>query len=93
MGEVYQARDTRLGRSVAIKMLPEIFARDPERVSRFDRATTFLQQRLTPALRRSHRVQVFDVQGRRFGDGDFPCVVNDVPQLQVGAPQCAAGRK
>src|SRR5579864_3509176 len=37
MGEVYQARDTRLGRDVAIKVLPEAFAHDPERLSRFQR--------------------------------------------------------
>src|SRR5262245_26467773 len=42
MGEVYQARDTRLGRSVAVKMLPEIFARDPERVARFEREAKLL---------------------------------------------------
>jgi serine/threonine protein kinase len=42
MGEVYQARDTRLGRKVAIKMLPEMFARDPERVARFDREAKIL---------------------------------------------------
>jgi serine/threonine protein kinase len=37
MGEVYQAHDTKLGRDVAIKVLPESFAHDPERLSRFQR--------------------------------------------------------
>ncbi len=37
MGEVYRARDTKLGRDVAIKVLPESFAADPERVARFER--------------------------------------------------------
>jgi len=39
MGEVYRARDTRLGREVAIKILPEFLARDPERLHRFERET------------------------------------------------------
>src|SRR5262245_9934819 len=37
MGEVYRATDINLGRQVAIKVLPEAFAQDPERVARFER--------------------------------------------------------
>ncbi len=37
MGEVYRARDTKLNRDVAIKVLPEDFATDPERLARLQR--------------------------------------------------------
>src|SRR2546422_168455 len=37
MGEVYRARDTKLGREGAIKILPELFARDPERLAKVER--------------------------------------------------------
>src|SRR5215468_2338977 len=42
MGEVYRARDTRLGRSVAVKVLSEAFAKDPERIARFEREAKVL---------------------------------------------------
>src|ERR1700726_3578875 len=42
MGEVYQAHDTKLGRDVAIKVLAEAFAHDPERLSRFQREAKML---------------------------------------------------
>jgi eukaryotic-like serine/threonine-protein kinase len=42
MGEVYQARDRKLGREVAIKVLPEQFSRDPERLVRFQREAKLL---------------------------------------------------
>ena len=42
MGEVYQARDTKLGRDVAIKALPEVFAHDPERLACFQREAKML---------------------------------------------------
>jgi len=42
MGEVYRARDTKLGRDVAIKILPQVFSNDPERLARFEREARML---------------------------------------------------
>jgi serine/threonine-protein kinase len=42
MGEVYRARDSKLGRDVALKILPELFAADPDRVARFQREAQVL---------------------------------------------------
>lgn len=49
MGEVYRARDTKLRRDVAIKILPQIFTSDPERLARFEREAQMLA-----ALNHSH---------------------------------------
>ena len=42
MGEVYRAKDTKLGREVAIKVLPEGFSDEPERMARFEREAKVL---------------------------------------------------
>ncbi|MEO6214258.1 MAG: protein kinase, partial [Vicinamibacterales bacterium] len=57
MGEVYRARDPRLERDVAIKILPESFAADPERLTRFDREAKTLA-----SLNHPHIAQIFGVE-------------------------------
>ena len=42
MGEVYRARDTKLARDVALKVLPEAFTSDPDRLARFEREAKVL---------------------------------------------------
>jgi serine/threonine-protein kinase len=50
MGEVYRARDTKLGRDVAIKVLPPAFAQDPERLARFEREAKVLASLNHPSI-------------------------------------------
>jgi hypothetical protein len=69
MGEVYRARDPRLGREVAVKVLPEDFVRDPERRRRFERET-----RALAALNHPHILAVHDT-GQSEG---LPYVVTEL---------------
>ena len=62
MGEVYRARDTKLGRDVAIKILPRVFTTDPDRRARFDR-----EARLLAALNHPH---IGAIYGLEELDGD-----------------------
>ena len=50
MGEVYQAEDGKLGRDVAIKILPEAFVADPERLARFEREARVLASLDHPSI-------------------------------------------
>ena len=54
MGEVYRATDTKLGREVAIKVLPAEFARDHERVARFGREAQVLASLNHPNIAAIH---------------------------------------
>jgi serine/threonine protein kinase len=67
MGEVYRARDTRLGRDVAIKILPETFVADRERLARFER-----EARLLASLNHSNIAQIYGL------DGDPPFIVMEL---------------
>src|SRR5579864_4623195 len=60
MGEVYQAHDTKLGRDVAIKVLPEAFAHDPERLSRFQREAKMLASLNHPNIATIHGLEHSD---------------------------------
>jgi len=57
MGEVYRARDTKLGREVALKILPEAFAADPDRLMRFER-----EARTLASLNHPHIAQVYGIE-------------------------------
>src|SRR5438105_2594674 len=63
-GDVYQATDSKLGRSVAIKLLPEAFARDADRVVRFDREARVLATLNHPNIAAIYGVE--DSGGRKF---------------------------
>ena len=57
MGQVYRARDTRLGRDVAIKVLPDAFTSDPDRLARFER-----EARTLAALNHPHIAAIYGVE-------------------------------
>ena len=64
MGEVYQATDSKLGRTVAIKLLPEAFTHDTERAARFER-----EARVLASLNHPNIAAIYGLEqsgGRKF---------------------------
>ena|ERR1700680_2455988 len=59
MGEVYRAKDTKLDRDVAIKIVPESFAHDPERLARFER-----EAKVLAALNHPNIAQIYGLEER-----------------------------
>ena len=69
MGEVYRARDTRLHRDVAIKILPATYSSDPERLRRFEQ-----EARAAAALNNPNICAVYDIGA----DNDAPYIVSEL---------------
>ena len=57
MGEVYRARDTKLNRDVALKVLPDSFANDPDRLARFQREAQVLASLNHPNIAHIHGLE------------------------------------
>src|SRR2546422_11330939 len=64
MAEVYRARDARLNRDIALKILPEAFAADPERMTRFTREAQILA-----ALNHPHIAHIYGLDRQEGRDG------------------------
>ena len=64
MGEVYRARDTKLNRDVALKVLPESFANDPDRLARFQREAQVLASLNHPNIAHIHGLEDSEASAR-----------------------------
>ena len=82
MGEVYRARDSKLKRDVAIKVLPEVFARDTERLARFQREAEVLASLNHPHIAAIHDLQEFT---------DSRCLILELVEGETLAERIARG--
>ncbi len=65
MGQVYQATDTKLNRQVALKILPEAFATDPDRLARFEREAKVLASLNHPNIGHIYGLGEAEAEGSR----------------------------
>ena len=88
MGEVYRAEDTKLGRDVALKVLPEEFANDPDRYARFEREAKVLASSNHPNIAHLYGLESAVPQAgagnRESGAVGSPCVIPSEAEGRVG---------
>src|SRR5438105_7224834 len=82
MGEVYRARDTKLGRDVAIKVLPASVTSDPDRLARFTREAQVLAALNHPNIAAIHHVEE---------TADGPAIVMELVEGETLAERIARG--
>jgi serine/threonine protein kinase len=87
MGEVWRATDTKLRRDVALKILPDAFAHDPDRLARFER-----EARALASLNHPHIAQVYGLEESRIGgSSDPPALVMELVEGPTLADRIARG--
>ncbi len=80
MGQVFRARDTRLGRDVALKVLPPDFAADPERLARFKR-----EAQLLASLNHPHIAAIYGFDRRRLWSSSTSMARHSPIELRTGS--------
>ena len=80
MGEVYRAHDTKLTRDVALKILPQLFAQDEQRMARFEREAHVLA-----SLNHTHIAQIHGIEE----SGGTKCLVLELVEGETLAEQIA----
>jgi serine/threonine-protein kinase len=99
MGEVYRATDRNLGRDVAIKVLPEAFAQDAERLARFEREAKTLASLNHPNIAIIHGVEAVDgvralvmelVEGETLGERIAQGPIPTIEALSIAREMAAA---
>jgi len=91
MGEVYRARDTALNRAVALKILPDAFASDPDRLARFTREAQTLAALNHPAIAQIYGIHTGPVGPPRGGHHEVRALVMELVEGEDLAERLARG--